>query len=242
LHARERALSSQFSIRFIEWNDACDRASLNPQCESRLSEGSRGFTVASRRKASGNADHFGADRCAASKLAEQKFPLEDWHNRRPDGLAVFVCREFLMSVERYRSSCGSCASARRRAMASSRLLYRPTLFALSLQRHDDVRYLERRRLTRQRKHFIHRDSGPDRRIAQAGLANSFLHALCSEFSHVSEHRSESLFSLGYALSFAAVCTNCAESRSSSVRICPKNAAPFLSVVAFRCELNRNTDL
>src|SRR5439155_15222021 len=40
---------------------------------------------------------------------------------------------------------------------------------------DDVRYLQRWRLTRQRKNLVHGDPGPDRCVAQAGFANRFLH-------------------------------------------------------------------
>ena len=50
-------------------------------------------------------------------------------------------------------------------------VYRPTLFALSLGRHDKVSYLGRRRLTRQRKHLVHSDTGPDCGITQARFAN-----------------------------------------------------------------------
>ena len=91
-----------------------------------------------------------------------------------------------------------------RACARSRRVYRPSRCARRapprLACHD-VRYLHRGRLTRQRKHLVHRDPRPDRRIAQAGLANRFLHATGSKFSDVSQHRGETLFSLGYVLSF-----------------------------------------
>ena len=73
----------------------------------------------------------------------------------------------------------------------------------------NVRYLHRWRLTRQRKHLVHSDPGSDRCIAQAGFANRFLHAARSEFSHVSQHRGETLFSLGYVLSFT--CSDGADS-------------------------------
>ena len=48
------------------------------------------------------------------------------------------------------------------------LVYCPTLFAFSLGRHDKVSYLDRRRLTRQRKHLVHSDPVPiaaSRRLA-----------------------------------------------------------------------------
>ena len=64
--------------------------------------------------------------------------------------------------------------------------------------HDDVRDLDsNRRLARQSKHLVRGDSRHDRRIAATNLANRFLHAACSEFSNVSEHRGETLFTLGY---------------------------------------------
>ena len=81
-------------------------------------------------------------------------------------------------------------------------VHQPTLLALLLGRHDDIRYLKRWRLTRQRKHLVHGDPGSDRCIAQAGFVTRCLHPLRSEFSHVSKHCSKSLFSFGYALSFA----------------------------------------
>jgi len=58
-------------------------------------------------------------------------------------------------------------------------VHQPTLLALLLGRHDDVRYLKRWRLTRQRKHLVHGDPGSDRCIAQAGFANRCLHPVRS---------------------------------------------------------------
>jgi hypothetical protein len=52
-------------------------------------------------------------------------------------------------------------------------------------------------LTRQREQLVHRNPGSDRCITQAGLSYRFLHATGSKFSNVSQHRGESLFSLGY---------------------------------------------
>ena len=67
----------------------------------------------------------------------------------------------------------------------------------------DVRDLDsNRHLARQRKHLVRGDSGYDRRIAATNLANRFFHAACSEFSNVSQHRGETLFSFGYVLIFA----------------------------------------
>jgi hypothetical protein len=42
----------------------------------------------------------------------------------------------------------------------------------------------------------------DRRITQAGLANSFLHTLCTQFSYASQLCCESVFSFCYAFCFA----------------------------------------
>jgi hypothetical protein len=58
-----------------------------------------------------------------------------------------------------------------------------------------------RRLTRQRKHLVRGDPGNDRSIAATSLANRFLHAAGPKFSDVSQHRGETLFPLGYVLSF-----------------------------------------
>jgi hypothetical protein len=84
----------------------------------------------------------------------------------------------------------------KRVMRTSRFL---PLFGC---RQLNVRDLDsNRRLTRQRKHLVHSDSGPDRCITQAGLANLFPHPAGSKFSNVSQHRGETLFSLGYVLGF-----------------------------------------
>src|SRR5262249_38471151 len=61
-------------------------------------------------------------------------------------------------------------------------VYRLTLRTFLFSGHNDVGYLHRGQLTRQRKHLVHSYSGSDRCIAQAGLTDSFLHALHSEFS------------------------------------------------------------
>src|SRR5438477_4308798 len=76
-----------------------------------------------------------------------------------------------------------------------------TLGALLFAWQHDVGYLYRWRLTRQCKHLVHSDPGPDCSIAQARFADRFLHALRSEFSHVSEHYRKLLFPFGYVLSF-----------------------------------------
>jgi hypothetical protein len=68
--------------------------------------------------------------------------------------------------------------------------------------------LHGRHLTRQSLHFVHRNSGSDRCITQAGFANCFFHANRSEFRHIGEHRSESLFSLGYCDSFSRGLGDC----------------------------------
>ena len=73
----------------------------------------------------------------------------------------------------------------------------PALGAFLFAWHDDVRYLQRRRLPRQREQLVHGNAGSDRCITQACLTNRFLHATGSKFSDVSQHRGESLFSLGY---------------------------------------------
>jgi len=57
-------------------------------------------------------------------------------------------------------------------------------------------------LTGQREHRVRGDSRQDRRIAATNFANRFLHAAGPEFSNVSQHRGETLFTLGYVLSFA----------------------------------------
>ena len=51
------------------------------------------------------------------------------------------------------------------------IVHRPALGAFLFAWHHDVRYLQRWRLTRQRKHLVHGDSGSDRCIAQARFAN-----------------------------------------------------------------------
>jgi hypothetical protein len=56
-------------------------------------------------------------------------------------------------------------------------------------------------LTRQSKHLVRGDTGYNRRISATNLANSFLHAAGPEFSNVSQHRGETLFTLSYVLSF-----------------------------------------
>jgi hypothetical protein len=91
---------------------------------------------------------------------------------------------------RLRAIASSLASIARRSARSSSL------------GHHNVRYLQRWRLTRQRKHLVHSDPGSDRCITQAGLANRFLHATGSKFSDVSQHRGETLFSLGYCDGFS----------------------------------------
>jgi hypothetical protein len=83
-------------------------------------------------------------------------------------------------------------------------VYRPTFLAFSLRRHDDVRYLQRWRLTRQRKHLIHSDPGPDCCITQSGLANLFLHATGAQLSDVGEDRDDSLFSCAYLRGFPTI--------------------------------------
>ena len=67
--------------------------------------------------------------------------------------------------------------------------------------HDDVRYLNRCRLTGQRKHLIHSDPGPDRCVAQAGFANRFLHTTGAQLRNVREDPDDAPFSLAYLRSF-----------------------------------------
>ena len=52
-----------------------------------------------------------------------------------------------------------------------------------------------------RKHLVRGDSGHDRRIAATDLANRFLHSAGPEVSNVGQYRGETLFTLGYVLSF-----------------------------------------
>jgi hypothetical protein len=79
-----------------------------------------------------------------------------------------------------------------------RVMGTPALLVLLRGGHlDDCDLYANRHLTRQRKHLVHRDPGSDRCIAQPSFANRFLHASGSQFSDVSQHRGESLFSLGY---------------------------------------------
>ena len=67
--------------------------------------------------------------------------------------------------------------------------------------HVDDRDVRVRHFTTQREHLVHSDPGSDRCIPQARLPYRFLHPGGSDFSDVSKHCSESLFSLGYSLSF-----------------------------------------
>jgi hypothetical protein len=79
-----------------------------------------------------------------------------------------------------------------------------------------------RRLTGQRKHLVRGDSGYNRRIAATNLANRFLHAASPEFSNVSQHRGESLFSFGYVLGFT-------HPQKALRWELPPNAAPSVSL-------------
>jgi hypothetical protein len=60
------------------------------------------------------------------------------------------------------------------------VVYRPTFLAFSLRRHHNVRYLQRRRLTRQRKHLVYSDPRSDCGIAQARFANLLGHSLTAK--------------------------------------------------------------
>jgi hypothetical protein len=86
-------------------------------------------------------------------------------------------------------------------------IYRSTLGAFLFAWHHNVRYLHRWRLTRQRKHLVHSDPGPDRGIAQARFANLLGHSFTAKRGYVSQDGDQLLFSLGYLDSLA--CPDCA---------------------------------
>jgi len=53
--------------------------------------------------------------------------------------------------------------------------------------------LQRLRLTGQREHLVHSNASSNRCIAQAGLANGFLHTFRTQFGYAGELCSESVF-------------------------------------------------
>jgi hypothetical protein len=70
--------------------------------------------------------------------------------------------------------------------------------------HDDVGYLHRWRLTRQRKHLVHSDPGSDRCITQAGFANRFLHASGAQLRNIAQDPDDAFFSDAYIRRFATL--------------------------------------
>src|SRR5262245_27507270 len=62
--------------------------------------------------------------------------------------------------------------------------------------------LQRCRLTDQREHLVHSDPGSDCCIAQAGLANRFLHSAGAQFCNITQDPDYALFSVAYLCSLA----------------------------------------
>jgi hypothetical protein len=67
---------------------------------------------------------------------------------------------------------------------------------------DDVRYLQRWRLTCQREQLVHGNPGPDRCITQAGFANRFLHATRAQLRNIAQDPDDAFFSDAYIRGFA----------------------------------------
>ena len=82
------------------------------------------------------------------------------------------------------------------------IVERTALCAFLFVWQHDVGYLQRWRLTRQRKHLVHGDPGSDRSIAQAGFANRFFHAFSAYGCHIREDGDQMFFSFCYALCLA----------------------------------------
>src|SRR5205823_9020471 len=78
---------------------------------------------------------------------------------------------------------------------------RPALCQFLLGWQWDVDNLQRRRLTGQRKHFVHSNPGSDRCIAKAGLADGFLHTSGAQLGNVTQDPDDALFSCAYLCSF-----------------------------------------
>jgi hypothetical protein len=111
-------------------------------------------------------------------------------------------RKLMSKCQTAKLSLAKTRQARRDSVQAS--IRRSTFLALLFTRHDNIGYLPRRRLARQRKHLVHSDPGSDRCITQAGLANLFLHATGAQFRNVGEDRDDSLFSCAYLRGFATL--------------------------------------
>ena len=89
-------------------------------------------------------------------------------NRCVSHTTIFLGTYLCELARAYRSLPSVRKPARNRVQPS---VYRPTLAAFLFAWHHDVRHLQRWRWTRQRKHLVHSDAGPDCSIAQARFAN-----------------------------------------------------------------------
>jgi hypothetical protein len=78
------------------------------------------------------------------------------------------------------------------------------LCAFLIGRQRDVCDVDARHLTRQGEHLVHRNPGSNRCIAQAGLADCFLHAAGAQLRNITQDYDDGLFSCAYLRGFATL--------------------------------------